>query len=186
MDTVLYDSNGRVIHNHDLQDKKFWCGKGERLEHAFVRIYGNTLKYNINPARNHDKYAPDLINSKSSNLADLKTQNTPFFKSNALYKFDPTYTVVFNDKDKLRYERFYPSIEIVFWIEWIAVKALIKGQIYEVASFKGVFRTSFKNLAGYLKHVPIHYYTQRKYDTLGNAKGSYVLDIRHKIFEKII
>lgn len=182
---ILYGIDGQVISNHNTQDKAFWCKAGETLEASFVGLHGNYLNYSINPAKKIDSYAPDLVNLDTNRLADLKVQQMPFFKAKQLYGIEPTYAVVFNEKDRLRYERYYPDIEIVYWIDWVAVKADIRGRIFEVTPFKGVFRASFREMVKYLDTLAIHYYQQRVADELGNAKGSYVLDIRNPVFKRL-
>lgn len=186
MATVLYDINGQVITYHDLQDKKHWCKDGESLEKSFVRQYGTTFNYAINPEKSTNPYAPDLINLHSNGVADLKVQNTPFFKANELYGIEPTYAVVFNEKDKLRYERQYPDVEIVYMVDWLPVRADIHGKQFKVNPLKGIFRAPFNEMVKYLGTLRIHYYQQRRNDALGNAKGSYVLDIRNPVFERLL
>jgi hypothetical protein len=184
--TTLYDSNGAEIVHHDLQDKQHWCRDGETLEQSFVRQFGSRLPYGINPEKITNPYAPDLINHTSNSLADLKVQATPFFKAGVLYQIEPTYAVVFNEKDKLRYEQNYPELEIVYWVHWLAVKAQIGTELFAVQPLTGIYMCGFSELKEYLKTLRIHYYRQRVNDTMGNAKGSYVLDIRHRIFKRLI
>ena len=180
----LYDSAGKELSYHNLQDKSFWCKEGESIEHAFVRIYGKQLGIEINPKKTEDKYAPDLIDM-SSRLGDLKTQNTPMFSAER-YGLDPTYTIVFNLKDAIRYERLYPNIDIYFWIKWIAVRYENYGKETTVHPIDGVWKISFKVLLSICKNAPVHSYMQRKNDDKGNAKESYVLDFRNELFVKVI
>ncbi|MDO4705225.1 MAG: hypothetical protein Q4A98_03305 [Comamonadaceae bacterium] len=72
------------------------------------------MEARINPAKNMDKTAPDLIIDGA--ISDLKTQNTPFFTASR-YGLDPRFAVTFNRKDYERYKRIYPSIVIYFWID---------------------------------------------------------------------
>lgn len=185
MKKELYDIDGNVIKHHNLQDKTHWCKEGEKLEISFVREYGEKLKYILNPDKTKNECAPDLINTKTNNLADLKVQNTPFFKAKELYGIEPTYAVVFNEKDKDRYENYYPDIEIVYYVNWLVLKAVIKNRIYTTPGFKAIFKAEFPKLRDYLSTLKIHYYKQREFDTKGNAKGSYVLDIRNPVFTQI-
>lgn len=115
MEYKQYDKEGKLVSHNDLQNKKYWCKDGEKIEEAFVNRYGTTLDLKINPEKTINPYAPDLLVS-CTNLADLKTQNTPFFKAETLYGIDPSYAVVFNRKDAVRYYRKYPSIKIYFWV----------------------------------------------------------------------
>lgn len=185
MERTFYDKNGAVLEGkHDLQDKLYWCKEGEEKEHAFVRLFGCYIGYRLNPEKTSDPHVPDLI-SNLNILADLKSQHTPFFKAQELYKMEPTYTVVFNLKDRDRYRSKYPSIDIIFHVDWIAVKALIDGRTYEVSEYKGIYRISFQALDSILNTAPIHYYKQRENDTKGNARASYLIDIRNSDFEKL-
>ncbi|WP_300667078.1 hypothetical protein [Fluviicola sp.] len=185
MAITLFDVNNKIIEHHDLQDKLRWCVDGETKEQAFVRRYGLELGYQMNPTKVTDPYAPDLLFTKDNLLTDLKSQHTPFFKSQSLYGIEPTYAVVFNVKDKERYIEHYPNIDILYYIEWVALKADIYGKSFQVNPLVGVYRISFKNLLTILDDKKIHKYQQRVGDTKGNARDSYVIDIRNPLFEQI-
>lgn len=182
----LFDNEDKKIEHHDLQDKSHWCKDGEKIEEAFVRLYGTQLHLAINPAKEHDPYAPDLIDTVTGKLADLKLQATPFFRAQKLFGIDPTYAVVFNEKDKLRYQDKYPEITIYYWVNWVAVKYKTDLNEITVQPLQGVWRSEFPKFKQYLSTSPLHYYQQRVDDTKGNAKGSYVCDIRNEVFEKLI
>jgi hypothetical protein len=64
---------------HDTEDRSWWYIHGERLEERFVSICRERLKIGamINPEKARDSTVPDLV--VEGVLADLKTQNTPFF-----------------------------------------------------------------------------------------------------------
>jgi hypothetical protein len=51
-------------------------------------------KGELNPAKQLDPYAPDLV--VEGHLADLRCQRTPFFKVQELYGIDPQFAVTFN------------------------------------------------------------------------------------------
>ena len=140
-------------------------------------VYRLTQKKSTNP------YAPDLINN--SKIADLKTQNTPFFKAKKLYNIDPSYTVVFNRKDAERYWKLYRDIIIYFWVEWHSVKFVMGSFEQEVKYINGVWSIKFIDLVELLKVAPEHHYQQRVTDKKGNAKSSFVLDIRNPAFNKL-
>jgi hypothetical protein len=185
MSTVLYDSENRIVSYHDLQDKRRWCKDGETLEQSFVRRF-SSLSYLINPEKEINPYAPDLLNSQTQKLTDLKSQHSPFFMAGRLFSIEPTFAVVFNVKDRVRYEEFYPHIDILYYIDWVPIKADINGKIFTVSSHKGVYKTSFMELLTILKKSPIHSYKQRVNDNVGNAKESYVIDIRNPIFKRLV
>ncbi|CAM4181232.1 hypothetical protein [Zobellia nedashkovskayae] len=180
-----YDKNGNEVNHKDLQAKTVWCKDGEKIEVAFIDRYGSKLNLKINPEKTTNPYAPDLVFNQNR-LADLKTQNTPFFKAQSMYGIDSSYAVVFNRKDAIRYYKKYPEIIIYFWIEWHSVKFVMGSFENNVKYINGVWRIPFKNLIEILKIAPKHEYKQRKNDTKGNAKSSFVLDIRNPLFEKVV
>lgn len=186
MSYKLIDINNNEISQIDLQDKSRWCKAGERIEEAFIREFGENLGLIINPEKKTNPYAPDLLNIKNGKLADLKLQSTPFFKAKSLYNIDPTYAVVFNWKDRNRYENNYPEIEIYYWINWIAITFEMGSAKISVSPLTGVWSVDFPIFLPYLNTCPLHSYQQRVDDRQGNAKSSYVCDIRKEIFKKLL
>jgi hypothetical protein len=181
----MFDSDGNQVFNDDLQNKGAWCEEGAKKEVVFINRYGKQLGLGINPDKIENKYAPDLINIKTKNLGDLKVQNTPFFKASILYDLDPQYTVVFNLKDKERYSRYYPKIDIYFWVNWFAVKMEQNGEEFIVEPMKGIWYISFEHLLTHLKSAMLHSYKQRKSDTRGNARSSYIVSLLSDGFIKV-
>lgn len=186
MSYKLFDKDNKELLYHDLQDKKHWCKDGEKIEEAFVRLYGKHLNLIINPEKASNPYAPDLLNTNTNRLGDLKLQSTPFFKAESLYKINPTYAVVFNLKDKLRYEKLYPEIDIYYWVNWLAIRFQMGNLDITVEPFNGVWKVDFLTFNDYLNKSSLHTYQQRISDTKGNAKSSFVCDIREQIFKKVI
>lgn len=186
MSYKLYDINNKEVTHHDLQDKSKWCKDGEKIEEAFVRIYGEKLGLIINPEKKTNAFAPDLFNLNTKRRGDLKLQSTPFFKAKSLYGIDPTYAVVFNLKDKLRYEKEYPEIEIYYWINWIPIRFQMGGTEISVSPLDGVWRVDFNIFNEYLNSRSLHEYQQRVNDQKGNARSSFVCDIRNEIFQRAI
>jgi len=182
----LFDKAGNRINFHDLQDKGPWCKHGASKEEVFVDKYGEKLNIIVNPEKVTNPYAPDLSYSSPSKLADLKTQNTPFFQAKSRFGLDPQYAVVFNHKDRIRYQKNHPDIDIYFWVEWLALKFEHLNGNVEVTPMEGVWKISFGELDKVLKNAPLHYYGQRRNDTKGNAKASYVIDLNSTSFKKII
>lgn len=165
---------------HHTEDKMWWCLHGANLEQKFVELCRRQLhlEAQINPQKATDPYAPDLL--VAGQLADLKTQNTPFFTAGR-YGLDPRFAVTFNRKDVVRYAGHYPKIDIYFWIDW--TQTAWKDQ--RVEYYGGIFRLPFQGIqalvdAGAKEHV----YLNRVGDPR-NANSSYVFDIRsfEKIFE---
>jgi hypothetical protein len=132
----------------------------------------------INPAKAADVYAPDLI--VEGHLADLKCQRTPFFKAQELYGIDPQFAVTFNTNDFERYRDAYPSLDIYFWISWQRTEMTIRGESYSVKPMAGVWRASFPAIRRRIQEqrVGAHAYLHRLFDTQGNAKSSFVFDLR--------
>jgi len=184
--TTLFDVNGSIVSYHDLQDKSRWCRDGETMEQAFVRQNGQTLGYIMNPEKVTNPFVPDLLSTRTNTLTDLKSQHSPFFKAGELYGIDPTFAVVFNVKDRERYQQQYPLIDILYFVDWVPVSADIYGRKYHVAPLKGIYKTSFQNLLTLLNKSRIHTYKQRIGDTKGNAKDSYVIYVRDPIFERLM
>tara|TARA_B110000238_G_C15956108_1_gene365351 strand:+ start:222 stop:776 length:555 start_codon:yes stop_codon:yes gene_type:complete len=184
MGYTQYDKDGNIITPSDLQNKIQWCKDGEKIEEVFIDRYGKKLGLIINPEKVKNPYAPDLM--KGINYADLKTQNTPFFKAKKLYNIAPTYAVVFNRKDAERYWKLYKNITIYFWVEWHSVKFEMGTFINEVDYISGVWKIPFKDLVTLLKDAPEHEYQQRIADKKGNAKSSFILDIRNPAFRKVV
>jgi len=181
----MYDAKGNDVTHHDLQDKVAWCINGASLEDGFVQLYGDQLNLVINPEKEDNPYAPDLLNTQNGLLGDLKTQNTPFFQARPRFDLDPQYAVVFNGKDRKRYSDYYPDIEIYFAVDWVAIRFETKASI-DVNPMVGVWRIPFNALNVLCEGAPFHEYQQRIGDTKGNAKGSYVLDLQNPAFTKVI
>ena len=183
---TLFGIDGKPIDHHDLQDKAVWCKDGYKKEEVFVQLHGSSLGLIINPDKITNPYAPDLLNNQTSNLGDLKVQNTPFFKAEKLYSIPPKYAVVFNHKDRVRYNRDYPDIDIYYWVDWLAVGFKMGNNRIDIEPLRGVWKISMKSLESLLKESDLHEYQQRQNDTKGNARSSYVLDIRDSRFQQLI
>lgn len=173
------DSSGREMGerndavSHNTEDKGWWCQHGVQLELAFVGICESELGLDarINPAKESDPYAPDLV--VNGRLADLKVQNTPFFVSRR-YGLDPRRSVTFNRKDYERYGSRYPGIDIYFWVDWIQTESKF-GRVDYLA---GIYRLPFADVARLIEDgAPEHGYIHRRNDTQGNAKSSFLLNL---------
>ncbi|WP_133059249.1 hypothetical protein [Burkholderia puraquae] len=160
--------------SHDTEDRAWWYIHGQLLEDQFVQICRNKLNIDaeINPQKSHDNTAPDLL--VSGVLADLKTQNTPFFTAGR-YGMDPRFTVTFNRKDYDRYNSLYPEIAIYFWIDW----AQTQYRDIQVDYLGGIFTLPFHEVSAMIDNgVPEHHYARRTDPSDRNAKSSFLLDIR--------
>ena len=164
---------------HDTEDKRWWVDYGKALEHKFVDLCVNMLGIDacINPAKQEDKLAPDLV--VNGRVADLKTQHTPFFLAQKFAGIPPTYAVTFNRIDYIRYNKLYPDIDIYFWIDWKVKEMSIRGTVHTVDDHNGIYLLPFVEVSKLIDNGAYeHGYAKRIYDTKGNAKSSYVLDIR--------
>ena len=168
----MTDRNAEVP--HDTEDRGWWYLHGEALENKFVNLCQSKFKLNaqINPEKQHNRYAPDLL--VDGKIADLKTQNTPFFSASR-YKIEPRYAVTFNRKDYERYKKLYPQIVIYFWLDWTQTVSKWGSVEY----YGGFFYLPFSDLAALIEAgAAEHHYIHRKHPDDMNAKSSFVLDIR--------
>jgi hypothetical protein len=181
----LFNAEGREIRNRDLQDKGKWCRKGEALEEAFLAEYGAKQKLRLNPKKSTDPTAIDFVFGKGM-PADLKTQNTPFFKAEELYGISPQYAVTFNLKDAEYYWKKYRKVLLYFWVDWMATAIEFSGgRRIEVKPMSGVWGIRFMNLTELLGAKNLHTYAQRKGDKGGNARDSYVVDLQNPHFTRL-
>jgi len=153
------------------EDKQAWCKIGEELEIRFCERFGRRLGLSINPEKETNKYAPDLV-LKSGKLADLKTQAEPFYKAHT-HGLNPLQCVSFNRKDFERYEEKYPEIKIYFWVRFTG------GTQYGVSvpRMEAVYSISLPEISMLWSDllVPLHFY-QKRLDDPVNAKSSLLLD----------
>lgn len=181
-----FNAQGEVVKLHDLQDKGPWCATGATYEQVFLLKYGIELGLAINPKKEADPYVPDLIKIADGRIADLKTQNTPFFKARSLHKIDPQFAITFNGKDYRRYKRLYPSIDIYFWVSWIPIKFVMGATTIVVDPMEGIWNISLVNIDKMIKDgASNHQYQQRIGDRRGNAQDSYVFDLQNPLFTKL-
>lgn len=159
---------------HDTEDKNWWLEHGLALEYEFVQLCKKAKQINaeVNPSKTTEPWAPDLI--VDNELADLKVQNTPFFTATR-YKLDPRFTVTFNRKDYERYKQLYPQIVVYFWINWIQ----LTWQSHQVEPLNAIYKAPFQLIETIIKEGAIeHSYIHRRNDRLGNAKSSFLFDVR--------
>ncbi len=172
------ERNAEVQHN--TEDKRWWLQHGLKLEYEFVDLCRNELniKAEINPAKSNSPTAPDLL--VDGKIADLKVQNTPFFSASK-YSMDPRFTVTFNRKDFERYSSIYPEIVVYFWVNWTQ----LSWRDFQVQKLNAIYKADFSLIAEQINSgkAKEHSYIHRKVDTVGNAKSSFLLDIR--TFQKI-
>ena len=160
------------------EDKLAWCNAAIAVEEDFVKRVAPLCGINviINPEKSTNKYAADLWLPQSQRYADLKHQETPFFTARR-YNLDPQFAVTFNVKDWKRYRDLYPGIVIYFWVNW--KQTTYRDQ--SVQPLEGVWGIPFSRLSKAAKsgRLPRHIYQNRIDDENGNAKESFMFDVRY-------
>ena len=144
----------------DNQDKSAWCRAGEKAEADFLatrKITGIGLSWN--PVKQSDQYAHDYI---AMIPVDLKTMRTPWRKSQDLFDIPTEKAVSINQKDLRRYAELYPNIIIYLDVEY-------SGKLFSLT----LDRAKKLIKAGKAHR---HEYLERKDDTEGNAKVSYIFN----------
>lgn len=173
-----------ILENTNTEDKLAYCIKAsEEQEPAFVEfinsLNNDLIKIKINPDKEHDPYTHDLIiNNKIP--GDLKTQDTPFFKANILYNIDPQWAITYNHKDYIRYKEKYTNKrqEIILFFD---VRRKVQTMFdYTIKPMRSIFYAKASEIESLIENgmVPLHEYKNRVNDTSGNAKNSYVIDVR--------
>lgn len=151
------------------EDKEAWCKLGDELEKQFVvRMFDTGLSVFRNPAKATDPFANDVY---AVMQADIKSIRTPFRTADR-YGIDPEFAITINEKDLKRYKEKYPNIIIFLDIDY--------------PSYKGVRLATLGLLRRFVKMgmAKKHEYLNRQNDTQGNAKASYVFDLRW--FDKVL
>lgn len=146
----------------NTEDKLAWCKAGEEAELQFVESHelcGWDIQ--INPNKTHDKYTHDMVGRVPM---DLKSIGTRFNTSEKKYGIPTEWAVTVNEKDLVRYSELYPNILILLDVAW-----------HEKVWLLTVPRARSLIAAGAAKK---HEYLKRKDDKDGNAKHSYVFDLR--------
>jgi hypothetical protein len=164
----------------DNEDKLAWCAYGEETEHVFSqqRLFDLGLAGHVNLEKKTNPFTHDLFVQFP---VDLKTVTTPLFMAREMYDLNPQYTVTINHKDVTRYKQLYPNILIMFDVNWKELSKEINGNVYTVAPMT-------TTVAGFVSDVRRAVqkcgnkkitYKNRIDDNSGNAKESWVFDIRH-------
>lgn len=163
----------------NLEDKQAWCFAAESEERAFAvnRLFDLGLSGAVNVAKREDPYTHDLFINFP---ADLKSVRTPLFMAHQMYGIDPQYAVTFNIKDGKRYSDLYPNIVVVFDVEWQTLSKEIAGTVYTVKPMKQTHAGFLDDIRRAImldgnKRIDYH---RRTEDTLGNARSSWVFDVR--------
>lgn len=185
-----YARNVTLVERNEIrrstEDKLAWCAEGQEEEQDFVNTVVPHLHRDIiiNPKKKTDPYAIDLEDRGQGRYADLKKQTTPFFTAAGKDpRYDPRFTVTFNRKDYERYRELYPGCDIYYWVDW----QQLSGYGVSIQPLTGVWVASFASMAALIEsgQLYLHQYDHRKTDDV-NAKDSYLFDLRHPIFQRLL
>lgn len=159
----------------DTEDKHGWCELGSKAEEAFVqtRLHKLGLSGGINVDKIKNPFVYDLTLILQ---ADLKTVRTPLFMAQELYGLDPQYAVTFNVKDGIRYKELYPNILVLFDVRWDTLEwhgKTVQPMHRTFGGFLPNIRKAIQDCG--TKRIQ---YKNRVDDTQGNAKESFVFDVR--------
>ena len=165
----------------DTEKREDWYKKADKWEMEFVEKYGEKFDIIINPAKTKYKTAPDLYILSTSQAADLKILNVPFFKSESIYNIPPQYCWTFNPSDLFEYSvKHSDSFGIFIWKNFEESSRYGNHVKEEEALY---YLPLFKIKKMTVHNNKIHHYIRRMNDTNGNSFGSYGLDLRE--FQKI-
>jgi len=160
----------------NTEKKDDWLSYGEKKEREFVETIAPKIGIDakINPKKNQRPEAIDLI--VDDVLADLKTQETPFFTSLRKSDIPPQWCVTFNVNDFERYKEKNERLDIIFWVRWIEE---LEGYGERVNTMEGVWKTKFDKIERKINNNDItkHNYNRREDDDR-NARDSFLLDLR--------
>ena len=164
---------------YDTEDKDWWITHGTELERAFLEEVAPKLQlpFRWNPDKTHDPTLPDFLVGEE--LADLKCQNTPFFKAYDLYNLDPATTVTFNVKDYDRYLQRWPDMWVYFYVRWDTRSYKDGSRTIRVPFVHGVWRARIGRIRELVEagRAPRHSYRRRQADRRGNARDSYLVSL---------
>jgi hypothetical protein len=171
------------------EEKLAWCLNASKNEEPKFVEFINSLIYckyklEVNPEKLHNIYTADLL-VNGLYKGDLKTQDTPFFKSFEKYGIDPQWAITYNLKDAVRYKEIYTNNRIPLVIFFDLKRKEEENYGVKIKPMRAVFATMAKNIEDIISEgkTPLHVYSKRRGDNSGNAKESFVFDARQ--FEMI-
>lgn len=184
-DFKLFDRFGNIYKSHDHNDRATWYEAGSAMEDQFIEKHGKELGYIRNPEKDTDVMAVDMVDIFKKKKADLKTLNSPLFIAQKKYNLDPRFMVTFTTKDKARYNAIHKNIDIVFWIDWKAVR--MEGLYYsvQIEYLYAVYVISLEDLT-MLTETSILHNNPSRIDVAKNSKATYLIDVRMPQFTRLI
>jgi hypothetical protein len=150
---------------HDPNDKAHWVSHPED-ELEFVLRFGLQLRLIMNPAKEVDRYAPDLFSIKMGTVADLKVQKEPY-RTSERYGVPTERCVTLNVYDLTRYSVYYGGeFPIYFWLD------------HPENANNGVYVATCREIMDSItfKRRKVHGYITRD-GSDGNKTHSWVLDV---------
>lgn len=170
---------------HDTEDKQWWMRAGQMRRVAFAELIAPTLglPVELNPANDADHTQAELF--VGGVPCDLQCPTTPFFKAEELYGIPVKHAVTWNRVDYQRYLDGGGGIDLLWWVHWDETQKVIGRRPYSTAFLTGVWRVPYEAIAERIRSgkTPLHVYKRRVGDKRGNAKESYILDLRR--FERL-
>ena len=156
----------------DTEDKTWWIGWGNQKEQDFLSLCAREGILPGIAASSGPRFYPEY--TYQSRYLDLKTVETPFFLAQKHYGVDSNFAVSLNKPDVLDCTYKYPKCQLVFWIQWASE---IKYGV-EVETRHEIRFLPYERMRELVSHAPVHVYQKRIDDNKGNAKESYILDLR--------
>jgi len=166
-------------HVHDTEDKDWWVGAGRRRRRAFVETVALSIGLDVELGPDEeDSGQPDLY--AGGVPSDLHCQTTPFFKAEERYGIPAQFAVTFNRDEYLRYLEGSGGVQLIWWVNWDVTHMTIGRRDYTVPKIAGVWIVPVDEVVETIRSgkAPLHVYRRRVLDMRGNAKESYILDLR--------
>ena len=156
----------------DTEDKTWWIGWGKQKEQEFLKLCEREgILPGIAASYGPDHYPEYTYQGR---YLDLKTVETPFFMARKHYGLDSNFAVSLNKQDVFDCTYKYPKCQLVFWIQWASeIKYGVAVETRHEIRF-----LSYERMRELVSHAPVHIYQKRIDDNQGNAKDSYILDLR--------
>jgi len=149
---------------HNPQDKDYWVKKGRDMETLFHRtVHLEGCGVSFPTAKIDDPYGHDFLLTRPM---DLKVQAKPFRTAMERFGIPPRYAISINLKDLQRYAEMYPNIVFV-------VVVFFEGEV----EVRQMTIQRARRLVGN-GQAKRHKYINRKNDTSGNGKESFIFDLR--------
>lgn len=184
----FFSADGSSVTPHDPEDKRWWIDRGTELEAEFLALcqrVGILDGIRENPERAKGGMSlvlPEFV-YRGDHL-DLKMQSQPFFMAGELFGVHPRYAVTLNWQDVADVSTKYPRCNFAIWVRWesTAYQRPNAEQRITVGALHGVWwidPTQLRQLISAAhQQGRRHWYQRRRTDDSGNAKSSYVLDVR--------